>query len=223
MIWRFNPCFLGTCPWTVELRTRKNNCRKVSILVFLELALGPRLSSMTSPHRMSFNPCFLGTCPWTYNTLAVPGARKSFNPCFLGTCPWTAFLSCFTALYIQRFNPCFLGTCPWTITFKSTPCSLAVSFNPCFLGTCPWTSNIVIDGNLLYQFQSLFSWNLPLDFRENYMGRVSKESFNPCFLGTCPWTLRSLLPDEVEIWVSILVFLELALGPRVLCTLMVSG
>ena len=35
----------------------------VSILVFLELALGAKARASAKLSRMCFNPCFLGTCP----------------------------------------------------------------------------------------------------------------------------------------------------------------
>ena len=112
-------------------------------------------------------------------------------------------------------------------------------FNPCFLGTCPRTYEVIDieDGNyLLFQslfswnlpsdsltrrcpiamipgmmFQSLFSWNLPSDDRSSHRDPSRWNCFNPCFLGTCPRTVIAISMDS-EILVSILVFLELALG-----------
>jgi len=61
----------------------------VSILVFLELALGLCEPRPKSPGRKGFNPCFLGTCPRTKMDQVLDGVPDSFNPCFLGTCPRT--------------------------------------------------------------------------------------------------------------------------------------
>mgnify|MGYP006924663219 CR=1 FL=1 len=62
----------------------------------------------------------------------------------------------------------------------------------------------------LMQFQSLFSWNLLLmAARPEFIWEWSW-CFNPCFRGTCSWCppARPRLPAS---WVSILVFVELAL------------
>ena len=113
----------------------------------------------------------------------------------------------------------------------------SVGFNPCFLGTCPRTFRAVYNRSLDIWFQSLFSWNLPSDYRchrshtttrshlvsilvflelalgPNCLGVVVESlcGFNPCFLGTCPRTF-TLYTLEYLFRVSILVFLELALG-----------
>ncbi len=61
------------------------------------------------------------------------------------------------------------------------------------------------------EFQSLFSWNLPSDSTES-LGQFSGSGFNPCFRGTCPRTpIHSCGPFRPA-GVSILVFVELALG-----------
>ena len=44
--------------------------------------------------------------------------------------------------------------------------------------------------------------------------RSTRECFNPCFLGTCPRTYYPVSEPPPGEHVSILVFLELALGPR---------
>ena len=62
------------------------------------------------------------------------------------------------------------------------------SFNPCFLGTCPRIDQSLHRTADELWFQSLFSWNLPSD----------------CIVG------YDLIGSTVS--VSILVFLELALG-----------
>ena len=41
---------------------------QVSILVFLELALGPTAIQHSDAAALGFNPCFLGTCPRTHIT-----------------------------------------------------------------------------------------------------------------------------------------------------------
>ncbi len=84
----FNPCFLGTCPRMVHAVLIGMTTVRVSILVFLELALGSSLSPDLIANTASFNPCFLGTCPRILVCLFSSTSRRpSFNPCFLGTCP----------------------------------------------------------------------------------------------------------------------------------------
>ena len=168
---------------------------------------------LSGPLRPSpcFNPCFLGTRP---RTLPPPTGREapgkfqslfswnspsdgiysgislvspiSFNPCFLGTRPRTSATS--TSIQISgSFNPCFLGTRPRTSSCYRNLLIIFMSFNPCFLGTRPRTPRNRRPGEPPDKFQSLFSWNSPSDAGGDIQGS----------------------PEGA---VSILVFLELALG-----------
>ncbi len=107
------------------------------------------------------------------------------------------------------FNPCFLGTCPQSVS-RYLDATHTACFNPCFLGTCPQSRGSCIFLFSEVEFQSLFSWNLPsepkeqplpgqtilvsiLVFLELALRAASRsgaglwqKSFNPCFLGTCP-------------------------------------
>ncbi len=108
------------------------------------------------------------------------------------------------------FNPCFLGTCPRRRR-KSTMMSLwGECFNPCFLGTCPRREVQAGHISKVIGFQSLFSWNLPSKPERPSFPANWPLCFNPCFLGTCPRRGSQILGGHPE-WVSILVFLELAL------------
>ncbi len=71
----------------------------------------------------------------------------------------------------------------WPPTYRSSD-----SFNPCFRGTCPRTLPSIVKAVKESGFQSLFSWNLPSD---DEALDETKDLNN----------------------VSILVFVELALGP----------
>ena len=205
----------------------------VSILVFLELALGQHLQFGHCRQSLGFNPCFLGTCPRTLAKIEDKQAECVFQSLFSWNLPSDFERQCFRFDRIS-FNPCFLGTCPRTAT--SRPSSIrAASFNPCFLGTCPRTMSKVIFHEVWIEFQSLFSWNLPSDhihigywldhwrvsilvFLELALGRrtghildrlrgVSILVFLELALGRFPCHFRRLCDG-----VSILVFLELALG-----------
>ncbi len=109
-----------------------------------------------------------------------------FNPCFRGTRPRTVS----KLLYLEKeysFNPCFRGTRPRTLQLFIMIIIL-IGFNPCFRGTRPRTACLLF----------LSSFNL--------------SSFNPCFRGTRPRTVGLLLAFRYRFYVSILVFVELALG-----------
>jgi len=88
-----------------------------------------------------------------------------------------------------------------------------IGFNPCFRGTCPRTSVQRRQPGGERKFQSLFSWNLPSDGAGVLRG-ARHASFNPCFRGTCPRTTAAERMGTLDLQVSILVFVELALGPR---------
>ena len=71
----------------------------------------------------------------------------------------------------------------------------------------------IVDDQVTWVFQSLFLWNSPSDFglvTDIYKGI----SFNPCFCGTRPRTMGRYDWRERLVIVSILVFVELALGHR---------
>ena len=134
---------------------------QVSILVFLELALGRFCAGywlhIVPVSILVFLELALGPMSWWRNAKT----RLSFNPCFLGTCPRT-FTMHYTISSAYCFNPCFLGTCPRTM-IPPMGSTFLESFNPCFLGTCPRTPILLAIIASDKQFQSLFSWNLPSD------------------------------------------------------------
>ena len=61
----FNPCFRGTCSRTPVGRFCSAEFYDVSILVFVELALELGLIWLLDPRIICFNPCFRGTCSRT--------------------------------------------------------------------------------------------------------------------------------------------------------------
>jgi len=87
----FNPCFRGTCSWWICPYHNMVDGSRVSILVFVELALDVYIVNRIADEDPSFNPCFRGTCSW-WTTIPhisqVAEYRASFNPCFRGTCSW---------------------------------------------------------------------------------------------------------------------------------------
>ena len=99
----FNPCFLGTCPrtqrscflacryvwfqslfsWNLPSDGHANGydrfLDRVSILVFLELALGPISWNSALSASVCFNPCFLGTCPRTLTSMKTSSSGLSVS------------------------------------------------------------------------------------------------------------------------------------------------
>ena|GEM_PF-1018554 len=161
--------------------------RRVSILVFLELALGRRTPGCLANSTSCFNPCFLGTCPRTRNPGWHHLLKCCFNPCFLGTCPRTydSVAKCRISdrVSILVFLELALGLIDMLLCY---PCS--AKFQSLFSWNLPSDSFEEVNSFYKFRFQSLFSWNLPSD-----------------------QPLSSIL--MLLLWVSILVFLELALGP----------
>ena len=60
----FNPCFRGTCSWCPQTFRTECGGARVSILVFVELALDVWLHHPSTCLAWGFNPCFRGTCSW---------------------------------------------------------------------------------------------------------------------------------------------------------------
>ena len=156
--------FLWNLPSDCDSGTFFHLYQEVSILVFVELALGHKCLNRIIFTTIGFNPCFCGTCPRTW----AQAWSMPFGP---------------------SFNPCFCGTCPRTRGSRATSPSRESSFNPCFCGTCPRTEARSTKSSKKVPFQSLFLWNLPSDVTPVYR--------------TFSYYAR----------VSILVFVELALGP----------
>ena len=131
----FNPCFCGTCPRTVCVGhvvafqdafqslflwnlpsdsfglTSSSNRSQVSILVFVELALGRSSQPLGSNNQVSFNPCFCGTCPRTlaYSSFRWPG--REFQSLFLWNLPSDIDCPCYGRLTVM-FQSLFLWNLP---------------------------------------------------------------------------------------------------------------
>ncbi len=87
----FNPCFRGSRPRTAQPERGGHRILQVSILVFVEVALGQQRVMTAIAGSASFNPCFRGSRPRT----ELPGlhspTRSRFNPCFRGSRPRTVW------------------------------------------------------------------------------------------------------------------------------------
>ena len=85
----FQSLFSWNLPSDIAIQCCSAGRSTVSILVFVELALGRSAPSIRSIGTRRFNPCFRGTCPRTSNGDKVVSLKYCFNPCFRGTCPRT--------------------------------------------------------------------------------------------------------------------------------------
>ncbi len=92
--------------------------RGVSILVFVEVALGQKWDSLEVADVYSFNPCFRGSRPRTIVLTTKIQIMASFNPCFRGSRPRTAATGPSFDSFLS-FNPCFRGSRPRTFLRKN--------------------------------------------------------------------------------------------------------
>ncbi len=157
-----------------DRRSRACSVRiRVSILVFVELALEGRLTANRQWLALGFNPCFCGTRPRSLTHLFAFRAR---------------FL-----VSILVFVELALEEC---LNFRSS--SLDTCFNPCFCGTRPRRKRPIFSSCGGFMFQSLFLWNSPSkDNRLFYPILPKMPGFNPCFCGTRPRSSRlSRVPPD---------------------------
>ena len=183
----------------------------VSILVFVEVALGPSWAGPPSLTQSGFNPCFRGSRPRTQASSLSASPFWGFNPCFRGSRPRThtvaslskigdevsilVFVEVALGLGIRYLSAhrsvLFQSLFSWKSPSDSVVLSLfhlfTLCFNPCFCGSRPRTISLT-------------------------SSEPSIRSFNPCFRGSRPRTLICHATG-VRHGVSILVFVEVALGP----------
>ena len=160
-------------------------------------------------HGLSFNPCFRGSRPRT-RRLQLPLCHiGSFNPCFRGSRPRTA-MAIIGAGSGSLFQSLFSWKSPSDSVWQGL-ISGGKGFNPCFRGSRPRTW--LFQHEILHSdgFQSLFSWKSPSDsgglYSLNPAGDVSILVFVEVALGPISWHRKKKRPR-----VSILVFVEVALG-----------
>ena len=209
----FNPCFPGTRSSTTRLPQDLHDVvqfqslfswnslfddgaycggaetNRVSILVFLELALRPHGMVTLLRQSFCFNPCFPGTRSSTTGFISSEYFVTKFQSLFSWNSlfdmivrdedievittfqslfSWNSLfdLRCFAlGLDVDGFNPCFPGTRSSTSEAGRIPRLRAPRFNPCFPGTRSSTSNVYAGPIGSREFQSLFSWNSLFDSR----------------------------------------------------------
>jgi len=208
----FNPCFRGTCPrtsiasrlsvrdaWFQSLfswnlpsdRTqppRSSRYLLVSILVFVELALGPNGVVPLPRYVMGFNPCFRGTCPRTLCHVCYADSVPVFQSLFSWNLP--SDINCQSvAVEIARVSILVFVELALGQAREAPALNPCTKFQSLFSWNLPSDANtkILRQGEIL--FQSLFSWNLPSDLWDRIFIVLLQGSFNPCFRGTCPRTI----------------------------------
>ena len=160
---RFQSLFSWNSPSDVDSRHGPARASLVSILVFVELALGPILDNPYCIHKPRFQSLFSWNSP--------------SDQIFLLVCVYEPIVS------ILVFVELALGHT------KNTATEIQRAL-----------------------FQSLFSWNSPSD-RGNRLRPSVPELFQSLFSWNSPSDVVSRLYEDIDFFVSILVFVELALGP----------
>ena len=138
-----------------------DRCR-VSILVFVEVALGLANKSVLAESEYSFNPCFRGSRPRTHYYQSVHNSIHNvsilvFVEVALGHRLETN-LSSHHYVSILVFVEVALGRCILAANLLDRSC-----FNPCFRGSRPRTRILRARIPEILKFQSLFSWKSPSD------------------------------------------------------------
>ena len=158
---------------------------RVSILVFVELALELGFDRASAEEDLRFNPCFRGTCSRTPFLETMLRFLFRFQSLF----SWNLLSNSAPAEVISLktcFNPCFRGTCSRTENFVLGICLGPRSFNPCFRGTCSRTVRVAFFCSMGFGVSILVFVELALE-------------------------LHVVATFELTSRVSILVFVELAL------------
>ncbi len=155
----------------------KSTLDLVSILVFVELALGLFLLSKSERYFYEFQSLFSWNLPSDDKRERDSSSPPKFQSLFSWNLPsdLKAFQMCPGICWVSIlvFVELALG-----LPVKCCQTGIRIRFNPCFRGTCPRT----LDGFALtladVLFQSLFSWNLPSDGSEFWkqMGALEFQS-----------------------------------------------
>ena len=229
----FNPCFRGTCSWWTEnfdydfLKLEFQSLFSWNLLLMGRMVLwwpwidmfqslfswNLLLMSADISYRVrgcqGFNPCFRGTCSWCLASSSIHMFGMGFQSLF----SWNLLLMIAGVRYIgvvtNSFNPCFRGTCSWCLVSCSSTSISSVSILVFVeLALDVYTDDYKFTGIL--KFQSLFSWNLLLMWRETRRSTKQERVSILVFveLALDGWFLVGRLPLRC---VSILVFVELAL------------
>jgi len=159
----FNPCFRGSRPRTAMQSQLIYSCTpNVSILVFVEVALGRDVFGQVAARCMSFNPCFRGSRPRTVDLSDPENIAAAFQSLFSWKSPsdhkgsWP--LSNGRQVSILVFVEVALGQLDRMPRCSFRGVSILV-FVEVALGLCLGC----LGEHLGFEFQSLFSWKSPSD------------------------------------------------------------
>ena len=131
--------------------------RIVSILVLMDLPLGPCHYRSSTRTWICFNPCFNGSASRTEIQLSTKYIETlSFNPCFNGSASrtrvqdYTGYAGFQVSILVLMDLPLGHADESWTTAWR------ALCFNPCFNGSASRTSVWPSPGPGSPRFQSLF-------------------------------------------------------------------
>ena len=137
-----------------DTRERREEGHKVSILVFVEVALGRPETGMVLSSGMGFNPCFRGSRPRTLQQGIQAFGLFKFQSLFSWKSPSDRSLLCDCKwgddVSILVFVEVALGR-----RLNSALRDLGMCFNPCFRGSRPRTSLCAALINYLYDVSIL--------------------------------------------------------------------
>ena len=130
----------------------------VSILVFVELALGLRFRCISGTMHM-FQSLFSWNSLSDCNGFFASNSALLFQSLFSWNSLSDANMKIFVTIGRIGFNPCFRGTRSRTLQESLSNVMAGLCFNPCFRGTRSRTVPDRLLKGIIYEFQSLFSWN----------------------------------------------------------------
>jgi len=159
---KFQSLFSWKSPSDIGHNRPKKGWTEVSILVFVEVALGRPEWGTTSLPVGCFNPCFRGSRPRTFNLPTWYIWLKLFQSLFSWKSP-SDVPGNRTASWLGQFQSLFSWKSP---SDANLDCNVLIeaSFNPCFRGSRPRTKDGGAAHTLNTKFQSLFSWKSPSDW-----------------------------------------------------------
>ena len=163
---------------------------KVSILVLLEPPLIHFFTFSGGLISDGFNPCFTGTSSHTLYDTEGEMDITGFNPCFTGTSSHTSVLIWHRDLGCQVSILVLLE--PPLIRIKRRKgVPVVFQFQSLFYWNLLSYLFVLVIWSKYKSFQSLFYWNL-LSYARLTLTRCTRSCFNPCFTGTsshtCSWS-----------------------------------
>jgi len=153
----FNPCFRGCRSGTRTALSGRPVLQRVSILVFVDVALELIVPDLGLQGSLCFNPCFRGCRSGTGRRRPGSSGPRGFQSLFSWMSLWNPFSSSRVPDSMPCFNPCFRGCRSGTIARRCRGNTLS-EFQSLFSWMSLWNKVFGDDVVHILLFQSLFSW-----------------------------------------------------------------